>query len=228
MEKHAVARMIGAPPGYVGYEEGGQLTEAVRRRPYSVVLFDEIEKAHSDVFNVLLQILDDGRLTDSKGRTVDFKNTVLIMTSNLGSREIQAAEGDEKQVREAVLQELRLHFKPEFLNRVDDVVIFHQLSQEQIGHIIDVQLERLRAMLAERNLTLVLEPSAKELLMREGYDPSYGARPLKRAIQSYIQNPLAVKLLQGEILPGQTVRVSAKGDTMEFKTDQAFATAKHD
>ena len=225
MEKHAVARMIGAPPGYVGYEEGGQLTEAVRRRPYSVILFDEIEKAHSDVFNVLLQILDDGRLTDSKGRTVDFKNTVLIMTSNLGSREIQAAEGDEKQVREAVLQELRLHFKPEFLNRIDDVVIFHQLSREQIGTIIDVQLERLRAMLAERNLTLVLEPSAKELLMREGYDPSYGARPLKRAIQSYIQNPLAVKLLQGEILPGQTVRVLANGDTLEFKTDQAFATA---
>ena len=225
MEKHAVARMIGAPPGYVGYEEGGQLTEAVRRRPYSVILFDEIEKAHSDIFNVLLQILDDGRLTDSKGRTVDFKNTVLIMTSNLGSREIQAAEGDEKQVREAVLQELRLNFKPEFLNRVDDVVIFHQLSQEQIGAIIDVQLERLRAMLAERNLTLVLEPSARELLMREGYDPSYGARPLKRAIQSYIQNPLAVKLLQGEILPGQTIRVSAKGDTLEFKTEQAFATA---
>jgi ATP-dependent Clp protease ATP-binding subunit ClpB len=225
MEKHAVARMIGAPPGYVGYEEGGQLTEAVRRRPYSVVLFDEIEKAHSDVFNVLLQILDDGRLTDSKGRTVDFKNTVLIMTSNLGSREIQAAEGDEKQVREAVTQELRLHFKPEFLNRVDDVVVFHQLSREQIGKIIDVQLERLKSMLADRSVTLILEPSAKELLMREGYDPTYGARPLKRAIQSLIQNPMAVKLLQGEILPGQTVRVSAKGDTLEFKTEAAFATA---
>jgi ATP-dependent Clp protease ATP-binding subunit ClpB len=225
MEKHAVARMIGAPPGYVGYEEGGQLTEAVRRRPYSVILFDEIEKAHSDVFNVLLQILDDGRLTDSKGRTVDFKNTVLIMTSNLGSREIQAAEGDEKQVREAVLQELRLNFKPEFLNRIDDIVIFHQLTRDQIGKIIDVQLERLTAMLNERNVTLVLEPSARELLMREGYDPSYGARPLKRAIQSLIQNPLAVKLLQGEILPGQSVRRSASGDTMEFKTDTAFATA---
>jgi ATP-dependent Clp protease ATP-binding subunit ClpB len=225
MEKHAVARMIGAPPGYVGYEEGGQLTEAVRRRPYAVVLFDEIEKAHADVFNVLLQILDDGRLTDSKGRTVDFKNTVLIMTSNLGSREIQAAEGDEKQVREAVLQELRLNFKPEFLNRIDDVVIFHQLSREQIGKIIEVQLDRLTKMLSERNVTLILEPSAKELLMREGYDPSYGARPLKRAIQSLIQNPLAVKLLQGEILPGQTVRVSAVGDTLEFKTDAAFATA---
>ncbi len=225
MEKHAVARMIGAPPGYVGYDEGGQLTEAVRRRPYSVVLFDEIEKAHPDVFNVLLQILDDGRLTDSKGRTVDFKNTVLIMTSNLGSREIQAAEGDEKQVREAVQQELRLHFKPEFLNRIDEVVIFHQLSRDQIGKIIDVQLERLRAMLAERNVILQLDDSAKELLMREGYDPSYGARPLKRAIQSHIQNPLAVKLLQGEIVPGQTVRVTANGDQLEFRTEQAFATA---
>jgi ATP-dependent Clp protease ATP-binding subunit ClpB len=225
MEKHAVARMIGAPPGYVGYEEGGQLTEAVRRRPYSVVLFDEIEKAHTDVFNVLLQILDDGRLTDSKGRTVDFKNTVLIMTSNLGSREIQAVQDDEKQVREAVLQELRGHFKPEFLNRIDDIVIFHQLSREQVAKIIDVQLERLRAMLAERNVTLVLDDSAKDLLMREGYDPTYGARPLKRAIQSYIQNPLAVKLLQGEIVPGQTVRVAAKGDQLEFKTGEAYATA---
>ena len=225
MEKHAVARMIGAPPGYVGYEEGGQLTEAVRRRPYSVVLFDAIEKAHPDVFHVVLQSLDDGRLTDSKGRTVDFKNTVLIMTSNLGSREIQAAEGDEQQVREAVNQELRLHFKPEFLNRIDDIVVFHQLSREQIGKIIDVQLERLISMLNERNVELVLEPSAKELLMREGYDPAYGARPLKRAIQSLIQNPLAVKLLQGEIVPGQTVHVSANGDTMEFKTDAAFATA---
>ncbi len=216
MEKHAVARMIGAPPGYVGYEEGGQLTEAIRRRPYSVVLFDEIEKAHNDVFNVLLQILDDGRLTDSKGRTVDFKNTVLIMTSNLGSREIQDAEGDEKQVREAVLQELRLHFKQEFLNRVDDVVIFHQLSQAQIGKIIEIQLERLRQMLAEKNISLELDQSAKDLLMREGYDPNYGARPLKRAIQTFIQNPLAVKLLQGEIQPGEKVKLSADGDSIEF------------
>jgi ATP-dependent Clp protease ATP-binding subunit ClpB len=218
--------MIGAPPGYVGYEEGGQLTEAIRRRPYSVVLFDEIEKAHTDVFNVLLQILDDGRLTDSKGRTVDFKNTVLIMTSNLGSREIQAAEGDEKQVREAVLEELRLNFKPEFLNRIDDVVIFHQLSREQIGKIIEVQLERLREMLKERNITLLLDTSAKELLMLEGYDPSYGARPLKRAIQTLIQNPLAVKLLQGEILPGQTVRLSANGDQMELKAVTEAAAAQ--
>jgi ATP-dependent Clp protease ATP-binding subunit ClpB len=225
MEKHAVARMIGAPPGYVGYEEGGQLTEAVRRRPYSVILFDEIEKAHPDVFNILLQILDDGRLTDSKGRTVDFKNTVLIMTSNLGSREIQAAEGDEEQVREAVVQELRLHFKPEFLNRIDDIVIFHQLSREQIAQIIDVQLERLRTMLGERDITLSLDDSARALLAREGYDPNYGARPLKRAIQTLIQNPLAVKLLRGEIASGQTVRISADGDEMKFSTDAAAAAA---
>src|SRR5881409_203380 len=180
MEKHAVSRMIGAPPGYVGYEEGGQLTEAIRRRPYAVVLFDEIEKAHPDVFNVLLQILDDGRLTDSQGRTVDFRNTVLIMTSNLGSREIQAVSDDEKQVREAVTQVLREHFKPEFLNRIDDIVIFRQLSREQIGQIIDVQLECLRSMLHDRNVTLVLEDSAKQLLAREGYDPQFGARPLKQ------------------------------------------------
>jgi ATP-dependent Clp protease ATP-binding subunit ClpB len=225
MEKHAVARMIGAPPGYVGYEEGGQLSEAVRRRPYSVVLFDEIEKAHTDVFNILLQILDDGRLTDSKGRTIDFKNTVLIMTSNLGSREIQAAEGDENQVREAVLQELRLSFKPEFLNRIDDIVIFHQLSREQIGMIIDVQLERLREMLQERNITIILDQAARDLLAREGYDPNYGARPLKRAIQTLVQNPLAIKLLRGEILPGQIVKISAAGDAMDFKTELAAAAA---
>jgi ATP-dependent Clp protease ATP-binding subunit ClpB len=225
MEKHAVARMIGAPPGYVGFEEGGQLTEAVRRRPYAVILFDEIEKAHPDVFNVLLQILDDGRLTDSKGRTVDFKNTVLIMTSNLGSREIQAVEGDEKQMREAVTQELRLHFKPEFLNRIDDIVIFHQLTREQIVQIIDVQLERLRSMLTERGITLVLDDSARQLLAREGYDPQYGARPLKRAIQTLIQNPLAVKLLRGEIAPGQTITVSTNADQLEFKTEAAAAAA---
>ncbi|HWT01946.1 MAG TPA: ATP-dependent chaperone ClpB [Pyrinomonadaceae bacterium] len=225
MEKHAVSRMIGAPPGYVGFEEGGQLTEAVRRRPYAVILFDEIEKAHPDVFNVLLQILDDGRLTDSKGRTVDFKNTVLIMTSNLGSREIQAAEGDEKQMREGVIQELRLHFKPEFLNRIDDIVIFHQLSREQIVEIIDVQLERLRSMLAERNITLVLDESARALLAREGYDPQYGARPLKRAIQTLIQNPLAVRLLRGEIVPGQTVTATADGDELRFTTEVAAAAA---
>jgi len=225
MEKHAVARMIGAPPGYIGYEEGGQLTEAIRRRPYAVVLFDEIEKAHPDVFNVLLQILDDGRLTDAKGRTVDFKNTVLIMTSNLGSREIQDADGDEKEMRTAVLEELQAHFKPEFLNRIDDIVIFHQLSREQIAQIIDVQLERLRAMLSERNIQLTLDDSARQLLAREGYDPNYGARPLKRAIQTLLQNPLAVKLLSGEVLPGQTVKATASGDQMDLKVDAAAAVA---
>jgi ATP-dependent Clp protease ATP-binding subunit ClpB len=224
MEKHAVARMIGAPPGYVGYDEGGQLTEAVRRRPYSVVLFDEIEKAHPDVFNVLLQILDDGRLTDSKGRVVDFKNTVLIMTSNLGSREIQAAADDEKQAREAVIQILHEYFKPEFLNRIDDIVVFTQLSREQITQIIEVQLERLRSMLAERGISIVLDDAAKELLVREGYDPTFGARPLKRAIQTMIQNPLAVKLLNGEIGSGQTIRVSAEGDALKF-TPETTATA---
>src|SRR6202171_4015135 len=209
MEKHAVARLIVSPPGNVGLEEGGQLTESVRRRPYSVVLFAEIEKAHPDVFNILLQILDDGRLTDSKGRTVDFKNTVLIITSNLGSGEFHEAADDEKQMREAVLAELRANFKPEFLNRIDDIVIFHQLSREQIEQIIDVQLERLRKTLSERNIQMVLADSAKQLLAREGYDPNYGARPLKRAIQTLIQNPLAVKLLNGEIMPGQTVTLSA-------------------
>ncbi|MEO7539254.1 MAG: AAA family ATPase, partial [Pyrinomonadaceae bacterium] len=216
MEKHAVARMIGAPPGYVGYEEGGQLTEAVRRRPYSVVLFDEIEKAHQDVFNVLLQILDDGRLTDSKGRVVDFKNTVLIMTSNLGSREIQAAEGDEKQAKAAVLMVLRGHFKPEFLNRIDDTVVFKQLTRDQIASIIDVQLEKLRKNLEERGITIKLEDSARDLLVEEGYDPVYGARPLKRAIQSLIQNPLAISLLNGDIGSGQTVTITAENGEMKF------------
>jgi ATP-dependent Clp protease ATP-binding subunit ClpB len=221
MEKHAVARMIGAPPGYVGYDEGGQLTEAVRRRPYSVVLFDEIEKAHPDVFNLLLQILDDGRLTDSKGRVVDFKNTVLIMTSNLGSREIQTAAENplvDRDIRNDVLKVLRDHFKPEFLNRIDDIVVFKQLTREQISTIIDVQLEKLRKNLEERGVTLELDDSARELLVNEGYDPVYGARPLKRAIQSLIQNPLAVQLLKGEIPSGKTVRVIAEGGEMKFAT----------
>jgi ATP-dependent Clp protease ATP-binding subunit ClpB len=224
MEKHAVARMIGAPPGYVGYEEGGQLTEAVRRRPYSVVLFDEIEKAHPDVFNVLLQILDDGRLTDSKGRVVDFKNTVLIMTSNLGSREIQTVRDNEQQRKEAVMHVLREYFKPEFLNRIDDIVVFRQLEREQIAQIIDVQLEKLRRTLAERGITIVLDDTSKELLVKEGYDPVYGARPLKRAIQSLVQNPLAVKLLNGEIAGGQTIRVSGENGALEF-TPETTATA---
>ena len=229
MEKHAVARMIGAPPGYVGYEEGGQLTEAVRRRPYSVVLFDEIEKAHPDVFNVLLQILDDGRLTDSKGRVVDFKNTVLIMTSNLGSREIQAATENplaDRDIRQNVLQVLREHFKPEFLNRIDDIVVFGQLSRDQIATIIDVQLEKLRAMLEDRGITIELDQSAKDLLVAEGYDPVYGARPLKRAIQTLIQNPLAVKLLNGEIASGQTVKAYAENGEMRFTPVSATAEAR--
>jgi len=228
MEKHAVARMIGAPPGYVGYEEGGQLTEAVRRRPYSVVLFDEIEKAHPDVFNVLLQILDDGRLTDSKGRVVDFKNTVLIMTSNLGSREIQAAAENplaDRNIKNDVLQVLRDNFKPEFLNRIDDIVVFQQLGREQIASIIDIQLAKLRDMLAERSIALDLDQSARDLLVQEGYDPVYGARPLKRAIQSMIQNPLAVKLLNGEIAGGQTVKVSAENGEMKFSAKSAEASA---
>jgi ATP-dependent Clp protease ATP-binding subunit ClpB len=219
MEKHAVARMIGAPPGYVGYDEGGQLTEAVRRRPYSVVLFDEIEKAHPDVFNVLLQILDDGRLTDSKGRVVDFKNTVLIMTSNLGSREIQAATANplaDRDIKKDVLGVLRDHFKPEFLNRIDDIVVFSQLAREQIASIIDIHLEKLRRNLAERGITIELNDAARELIIKEGYDPIYGARPLKRAIQSMIQNPLAVSLLKGEIASGQTVTVTADGDELKF------------
>ena len=223
MEKHAVARMIGAPPGYVGYDEGGQLTEAVRRRPYSVILFDEIEKAHPDVFNILLQILDDGRLTDSKGRTVDFKNTVLIMTSNLGSREIQSSALVDTPLKDMILDVLRSHFKPEFLNRVDDIVVFKQLSREEIAQIIDVQLEKLRKNLAERGITIKLEDSAKDLLVSEGYDPTFGARPLKRAIQSLIQNPLAVKLLNGEIGSGNTVRISADDGKMKFVPDKAEA-----
>ncbi len=229
MEKHAVARMIGAPPGYVGYEEGGQLTEAVRRRPYSVVLFDEIEKAHPDVFNVLLQILDDGRLTDSKGRVVDFKNTVLIMTSNLGSRQIQSAAENplaDRDVRQDVLQVLRDHFKPEFLNRIDDIVVFKQLEKEQIATIIDVQLEKLRKNLDERGITLELDQTARDLIVAEGYDPVYGARPLKRAIQSLVQNPLAVKLLNGEIGSGQTVRISAADGEMQFNAAGTESSAK--
>ncbi len=228
MEKHAVARMIGAPPGYVGYDEGGQLTEAVRRRPYSVILFDEIEKAHPDVFNVLLQILDDGRLTDSKGRVVDFKNTVLIMTSNLGSRAIQAATENplaDRDIRSDVLQVLRDHFKPEFLNRIDDIVVFGQLGRDQIATIIDVQLEKLRKNLAERGITIELDDTARELIIEQGYDPVYGARPLRRAIQNLVQNPLAVSLLKGEIASGSNVRVTAENGEMKFTPVESGAAA---
>ncbi|MGC2696356.1 MAG: ATP-dependent chaperone ClpB [Candidatus Angelobacter sp.] len=213
MEKHAVARLIGAPPGYVGYDEGGQLTEAVRRRPYSVILFDEIEKAHPDVFNILLQILDDGRLTDSKGRTVDFKNTVIIMTSNLGASYLQA-EGVSSpeafaEATDHVMEALRQHFRPEFLNRVDDIIVFKPLGEEQLTHIIELRLDDMRKLLADRKITIELTQPAKELLFMEGYDRAYGARPLKRAIQRLIQDPLALKILEGEILHGDHVVADA-------------------
>jgi ATP-dependent Clp protease ATP-binding subunit ClpB len=221
MEKHAVSRLIGAPPGYVGYEEGGQLTEQVRRRPYAVILFDEIEKAHPDVFNVLLQIMDDGRLTDGKGRTVDFRNTVIIMTSNLGSSFLQA-EGlhSEKEFEEAskqVMLALHAHFKPEFLNRVDDIIIFRPLGKEQLVKIIELRLEDVRRQLAERKISLELTDAAKELLFAEGYDPNFGARPLKRAIQKLIQDPLALKILDGEVLQGDHIIVDADKRTGKMK-----------
>jgi len=213
MEKHAVARMIGAPPGYVGYEEGGQLTEAIRRRPYAVVLFDEIEKAHPDVFNVLLQILDDGRLTDSQGRTVDFRNTVLIMTSNLGSQYIlEMGTENWEQVETKVLELLRQTFRPEFLNRVDDTIIFRPLSSDDIAKIVDLQLERFRRLLADRKLGLDITPTAKQLIVADGYDPVYGARPLKRAIQRLLQNPLALAVLEGQYSDGDRVRVDRSKD----------------
>ena len=217
MEKHAVARLIGAPPGYVGYEEGGQLTEAVRRRPYSVVLFDEIEKAHADVFNILLQILDDGRLTDSQGRTVDFRNTVIIMTSNVGSHAILESTGsDWALVETTVLQALRAHFRPEFLNRVDDTIVFHPLSEADIGVIVGLQLKRMDKLLADRKLTLTLTAEARALLAREGYDPAFGARPLKRAIQRLVQNPLAMAVLEGGFVEGDTIRAVVDGEVLKF------------
>ncbi len=219
MEKHAVSRLVGAPPGYVGYDQGGSLTEAIRRRPYSVVLFDEIEKAHPDVFNIFLQILDDGRLTDGQGRTVDFKNTVLIMTSNIGSQHIiELGIHQEKEMRERVTAALRSHFKPEFLNRVDDVVIFNALGREQIGRILEIQLGLLRKRLAERRLSLELTPAALDFLAQRGYDPQYGARPLKRLIQREVQDPLAMRILQGEFAEGKTVKgdLAADGESLTF------------
>ena len=208
MEKHSVSRLVGAPPGYVGYEEGGVLTEAVRRRPYSVVLFDEVEKAHPDVFNILLQVLDDGRLTDSQGRVVDFKNTVIIMTSNLGSHKIQEMAGDSyEEIKAAVMNSVNQHFRPEFVNRIDEIVVFHPLGQEQMAGIADIQLSRLRKRLQERDMDIVLSDEAMTQLVAVGYDPVYGARPLKRAIQQEIENPLSVKLLSGEFVAGDTIKV---------------------
>ena len=215
MEKHTVARLIGAPPGYVGYEEGGQLSEAVRRKPYSVVLFDEIEKAHPDVFNVLLQVLDDGRITDGQGRTVDFKNTVIIMTSNIGSQYITGEESKEARSR-LVMDALRAHFRPEFLNRVDEIIIFDRLTEDDLKKIVEIQLRRLIKRLEQQKITLDLSDSAKELLAREGYDPVYGARPLKRTIQKEILDPLSIDILEGKVREGQTVRVDAKDGALEF------------
>jgi ATP-dependent Clp protease ATP-binding subunit ClpB len=200
MEKHSVARLVGAPPGYVGYEEGGQLTEAVRRRPYSVVLLDELEKAHHDVFNVLLQLLDDGRLTDGQGRTVDFRNTVIIGTSNVRT-----------------VEELHERFRPEFINRIDEIVVFHQLTREQLAEIVELQLARLRKRLEERKIDLELTPAAKELLAEAGWDPTYGARPLKRALQRLVENPLAIALLEGGFTEGDTILIDARDGDLVFE-----------
>jgi ATP-dependent Clp protease ATP-binding subunit ClpB len=215
-ERHTVARLIGAPPGYVGYDEGGQLTEAVRRRPYAVVLLDEIEKAHPEVFNVLLQLLDDGRLTDGHGRTVDFKNTVVILTSNVGSQWIRDLAGDDDAIRARVNEALQAHFRPEFLNRIDEVIVFHNLSREHLVQIVDIQIEHLRALLAERGIDISLSQAAKNKLAADGYDPAYGARPLKRVIQRQVQDPLAHAILEGRFVAGDTVYVDRQGDELVF------------
>jgi ATP-dependent Clp protease ATP-binding subunit ClpB len=219
MEKHSVSRMMGAPPGYVGYEEGGALTEAVRRRPYQVVLFDEIEKAHPDVFNVLLQVLDDGRLTDGQGRTVDFSNTVLIMTSNLGAEHLVAQPdgADVEDVRELVMNAVRAAFRPEFLNRLDEILLFRRLGREQMAGIVDIQLAGLHKILAKRHIDLTVDDKARAWLADQGYDPAYGARPLKRVIQTHLQNRLAGMILEGAILDGATVKVGVKKDELDFE-----------
>ncbi len=223
MEKHSVARLIGAPPGYVGYEEGGYLTEAVRRRPYSVILLDEVEKAHTDVFNVLLQVLDDGRLTDGQGRTVDFRNTVVIMTSNLGSQVIQelAGESNYAQMKAAVMEIVGQHFRPEFINRVDDVVVFHPLAREHIREIVQIQLGYLRKRLGDRDIGFELDAAASDLLGEAGFDPVYGARPLKRAIQHQLENPLAQRILRGDFGPGDVIRVTVKEGALAFEGGRA-------
>jgi len=218
MEKHSVARLIGAPPGYVGYEQGGHLTEAVRRRPYSVILMDEIEKAHHDVFNILLQVLDDGRLTDGQGRTVDFRNTVIVMTSNLGSDLIQSMTraNEYEGIKEAVMTVVAQHFRPEFINRIDESVVFHPLSKENIRSIARVQLTELEQRLATRDLHLTVSDKAMDILVERGFDPVYGARPLKRTIQQLLENPLASSILKGNFLPGGTVKVDAKDGELTF------------
>ena len=219
MEKHSVSRLVGAPPGYVGYEEGGVLTEAVRRKPYSVILFDEVEKAHPDVFNILLQVLDDGRLTDSQGRVVDFKNSVIVMTSNLGSQDVRELGGNatKEEVRTVVMNAVSEHFRPEFINRIDELVVFHALEKDQIRGIADIQLDRLRQRLAERDMRLSVDDSAFDQLIEAGFDPLYGARPLKRAIQQRIENGLAQKILGGEFQPGDTILVKAEAGELIFE-----------
>jgi len=220
MEKHSVSRMIGAPPGYVGYDEGGQLTEQVRRHPYSVVLFDEIEKAHPDVFNILLQILEDGRLTDGKGRTVDFRNAVLIMTSNVGSAALFALAGrDPEKARKEAFEALRQAFRPEFINRIDDIVLFNPLGREQLEKILDLELAKVVRLLTERNVRIELTDAARERLVLDGYDPAFGARPLRRTVQRLVQDPLAMRILDGSVLPGDLVRVDAApdSDAMRFE-----------
>ena len=218
MEKHSVARLIGAPPGYVGYEEGGSLTEAVRRRPYQVVLFDEVEKAHSDVFNILLQVLDEGRLTDGHGRRVDFRNTLIVLTSNLGSEVLAAQAEDEDAAvsRDRVMEIARAAFRPEFLNRLDEMLIFHRLRRDHMEAIVDIQLAGLAGLLEDRNIGLDVADDAKAWLAEQGYDPAYGARPLKRAIQRSLQNPLATLILEGKVKDGETVRVARGGDGLAF------------
>ena len=212
MEKHSVSRLVGAPPGYVGYEEGGQLTEAVRRRPYSVILLDEVEKAHPDVFNILLQVLDDGRLTDGQGRTVDFRNTILVLTSNLGSQFLSDASLSAEQKHESVMTTVRATFRPEFLNRLDDIVMFDPLSEADLTRIVDINLERLNARMAERRISVEVTPAGKQWLARTGFDPVYGARPLRRLIQTSVENPLARSVLSGEVTEGSTASFDVDED----------------
>ena len=228
MERHTVSRLIGAPPGYIGYEEGGKLTEAVRRRPYCVILLDEIEKAHRDVFNILLQVLDDGRLTDNHGHTVDFTNTIVVMTSNIGSQAIQqiAEEGgSEEEMRQAVMDNLKGHFAPEFLNRIDETIIFHPLQRSEIRRIVDLQIERLQKQLAENDLSLVVTDAARNQIAVEGYDPTYGARPLKRVIQQRLQNPLATEILRGEFVGGSGIQIDCQDGEFTFQAQRSRRNA---
>ena len=223
MEKHAVSRLIGAPPGYVGYEEGGQLTEQVRRKPYSVVLLDEIEKAHPDVFNIMLQVLDEGRLTDGQGRTVDFRNTIIIMTSNIGSQAIMDSKLTASEREHEIQEAMRLHFRPEFLNRVDETVIFNRLSQLQLNDIVTIQLRDLMKRLQDKRIQVEFDPAALQLLGKKGFDPVFGARPLKRVIQSEVLNPLARQIIAGSLKAGDLVRVEGDGQHMKFHTQEAQA-----